>query len=90
MVFSIIGTALKKKNNVTLFSKKEEEVWWYGFTFIFGGRSSLVFIKGRQNHKDYISQLEIELLPFESYYGGENGIDQQDGYSIQTAQRVKK
>ena len=25
----------------------------------FGGRTSLVFIKGRQNYKDYIQQLEI-------------------------------
>ncbi|GBM46774.1 Transposable element Tc3 transposase [Araneus ventricosus] len=32
----------------------------------FGGRSSLVFIKGRQNHKDYIQQLETELLPYGS------------------------
>ena len=72
MVFNITDTALKKKNNITLLAKKEEEVWWHGFTFGFGCRSSLVFIKGRQNHKDYIPQLEIELLPYESDYGGKN------------------
>ena len=72
MVFNFVGTALKKKNNVTLLAKKEEEVWWHGFTFSFGSRSSLVFIKGRQNHKDYVQQLEIELLPYGFDYGGEN------------------
>ncbi|GBM12284.1 Transposable element Tc3 transposase [Araneus ventricosus] len=56
----------------------------------FGGRSSLVFIKGRQNHKDYIKQLETELLPYGSDWGGENWIHQQDGASIHSAQGVKK
>ncbi|GBM75952.1 Transposable element Tc3 transposase [Araneus ventricosus] len=56
----------------------------------FGGRSSLVFIKGRQNHKDYIKQLETELLPCGSDWGGENWIHQQDGASIHSAQGVKK
>ncbi|GBM54729.1 Transposable element Tc3 transposase [Araneus ventricosus] len=56
----------------------------------FGGRSSLVFIKGRQNHKDYKQQLETELLPYGSNWGGENWIHQQDGASIHTAQGVKK
>ncbi|GBM11503.1 Transposable element Tc3 transposase [Araneus ventricosus] len=56
----------------------------------FGGRSSLVFIKGRQNHKDYIQHLETELLPYGSDWGGENWIYQQDGASIYTAQGVKK
>ena len=90
MVFNIIGTALKKKNNVTLLAKQEEEVWWQGFAFVFGGRSSLVFIKSRQNHKDCIQQLKIELLRYVSDYGLENWMYQQDGYSIHTAQRVKK
>ncbi|GBM91559.1 Transposable element Tc3 transposase [Araneus ventricosus] len=53
-------------------------VWLVGF----GSRSSLVFIKGRQNHKDYIQQLETELLPYGSDWGGENWIYQQDGASI--------
>ncbi|GBN35344.1 Transposable element Tc3 transposase [Araneus ventricosus] len=56
----------------------------------FGSRSSLVFIKGRQNHKDYIKQLETELLPYGSDWGGENWIHQQDGASIHSAQGVKK
>ena len=53
MVFNVTGSPLKKKNNVTLLAKKEEEVSWHGFTFVFGCRLSLVFSKGRQNHKDY-------------------------------------
>ena len=69
MVFKIIGTALKKKNNVTLLAKKGQEDLCYGFTFDFGSRSNLVFMKGRKNYKDYISQKEIELLPYESNFG---------------------
>ena len=53
----------------------------------FGSRSSLVFIKDRQNNKE---QLKTELLPYGSDWGGENWIYQQDGASIHTAQRVKK
>ncbi|GBN97993.1 Transposable element Tc3 transposase, partial [Araneus ventricosus] len=56
----------------------------------FSGRSSLIFIKGRQNHKDYIQQLETELLPYGLDWGGENWIYQQDGASIHTTQGVKK
>ena len=40
----------------------------------FGDRSSLVFIKGWQYHKDYIQQLETELLPHGSDYWGKNWI----------------
>ena len=72
MDLNITGTALKNKNNTTLLAKKVEEVWWHGFTFVFGRRLNLVFSKGRQNRKDYVPQLEIELLPYESDYGGEN------------------
>ena len=38
----------------------------------FGGRSNLIFIKFRQNHKDYVQQLETEFLPHGSDWGGEN------------------
>ena len=51
---------------------------------------SLVFFKGRQNRKDCIKQLETELLPYGSNYGGENWMHQQDGYSIHITQRIKK
>ena len=82
-----MGTALNKKNNVTLIAKKEEEVRWYNFTFGFSCRLSFhqVFIKGRKNCKDYVPQLEIELLSYESDYGGEIWMYQQDGYFIHTA-----
>ena len=84
MSFNFTGTALNKKNNITLLAKKEDEVWWYIFAFGFNDRSSLVFIKDRQYYKDYIQQLESELLSNRSNYGGENRIYQQDGYSIHT------
>ena len=90
MVFNITDTALKKKKNITLFAKKEEEVSWRGFTFGFGCRSSLVFIKDRQNHKNYMQQLETELLPCGYDWGGENWICQTDGAFIHTAQSIKK
>ena len=90
MAFNIIGTALKNKSNITLLAKKEEEVWWYGFAFGFGGRSNIVFIKGRQYHKDYAQQLETELLPYGSDYGGENWPYQHDGSSVHTTKSVKK
>ena len=53
-----------------------------------GGRSSSVFIKGKQNHKDYVQQLEAEFLPYRSDCRGENWIYQRDGSSIRTFQRV--
>ena len=88
MSFIIIGTALNKqtnKNNIALLAKKEMEVWWYGFAFGISFRLSLVFIKGRQYHKDCIQQLETELLLNGSDYSGEKWIYQQDGSSIHTA-----
>ena len=85
MTFNTICTAINKKNNISLLAKKEEEVWWFGFVFGFGGRSSLVFNKGRQNHKDYVQQLQIELLLYGLDYGEENWMCQQDGSSIHTA-----
>ena len=50
MAFNIIDPVLNKKNNIPLLTKIEEEVRWFGFAFGFGGRSNLVFIKGRQYH----------------------------------------
>ena len=55
------------------------------YSFGFGGRPSLVFIKGRQYYKDYIQQVEKELLSCGSDYGGENWMHQQEGSSIHTA-----
>ena len=69
MDFNIIGTALNNRNNITLLAKKEEEVWSYGFAFGFGGISNIVFIKGRQYHKDSMQQLETELLPYGFEWG---------------------
>ena len=51
----------------------------------FSSRSSLLFIKLRQNHKNYVQQLETEFLPYRSDYLGENWILQQDGSSIHAA-----
>lgn len=55
----------------------------------YGGRTSLVFLNGRQNHKDYIRLLESELLPYGTELGGEDWIFQQDGAAIHTANGVK-
>ena len=54
MAFNVIGYVLNNRDNITLLARKEEEVWWYGFAFGFSIRSNIVFIKGRQYHKDYI------------------------------------
>ena len=62
-------------------------VWLY---VGFGGRLSLVFIKGTQNRKDYIQEFKIDFLSFGSDLGGENWTYQQDRDSIHTAQKVKK
>ncbi len=43
-----------------------------------GGKTSMVFIHGRQNHDDYIRQLESDLL-LHRPDGGDNWIFQQDG-----------
>lgn len=55
----------------------------------YGGRTSLVFLSGRQKHTDYINVLDSELLPYGSELGGEEWIYQQDGASIHTAKGVK-
>ena len=86
MAFSIIGFAWNKKNNIIQLAKKEKDVWCMACCF--GGKSSFVFIKGRQNCKDYIQQLKTELLPYGSDWGGENCIHQQDGAFIHTPQRI--
>ena len=78
----------QKEHGIALLPKEEEEDSWYGFAFGFGGRSSLVFIKGQQ-YQD-LQQLETELLPTDPNYGGENWIYQQDGSSVHTASRDKK
>lgn len=56
----------------------------------FGGRTSLIFLKGKQNHTEYIEQLKSHLLPYGPQLGGENWTFQQDGATIHTAKAVKK
>ena len=55
----------------------------------YGGRTSLVFLSGRQKHTDYIQVLNSDLLPYGVELGGDDWIFQQDGASIHTANGVK-
>ncbi|GIY72297.1 transposable element Tc3 transposase [Caerostris darwini] len=55
----------------------------------YGGRTSLVFLNGRQKHRDYIQVLNSEFLPYGSDLGGEEWKFQQDGASLHTATGVK-
>ena len=59
-------------------------------SFGFSSRSSLVFIRLRQNHKDYIEQWETEFLPHKSDWGRENWICQQNEASIDPPKKLKK
>ena len=52
MAFNVIGTAWNKKNSITLLAKKGGGNLIVWLDVGFGDRSSLVFIKDRQNHKD--------------------------------------
>ena len=66
--FQYYWHCFKQKEQYSFTRQKRGGSLIVGFAFGFGGRSSLVFIKGRQYHKNYIQQLEIEPLPYRSDY----------------------
>jgi hypothetical protein len=57
--------------------------------FGYGGKSSIVFLNGRQNSQDYVRVLENHLLPVGEQICGPNWIFQQDNASIHTSRFTK-